>query len=57
MMLFAAALRIGIELATALAMLRGPGPAAAARRGLEWLSRLAYFAGVPAWLTLRLLSN
>jgi apolipoprotein N-acyltransferase len=56
LMLFAGLLRIVIESLTALVLVRGAAQASAARRALEGLGRLVYYAGVPAWLLLRLLS-
>jgi apolipoprotein N-acyltransferase len=57
LMLFAAALRIGIECASVLVAMLQPPRAAQARFGLEWLGLLLYFAGVPAWLLLRVLAG
>jgi apolipoprotein N-acyltransferase len=57
LMLFAAALRIGIETASVLALAGNPAEAAGRRRALEWLGRLVYYAGVPAWLGWRLVSG
>lgn len=57
LMLFAAALRIGIELLTGLALAAKPGAAGRLRQGLEALARLAYYTGVPAWLGWRLLAG
>lgn len=50
MMLFAAALRIAIETVTVLAWLLRRAAASDVRRALEWLGRLAFYVGVPAWL-------
>ncbi|TXK60993.1 apolipoprotein N-acyltransferase [Alkalisalibacterium limincola] len=55
MMLFAAALRVGIEALTLPMLPAPPAQAAAWRVALEWLGRLAYFIGVPAWLVLGIL--
>jgi apolipoprotein N-acyltransferase len=57
LMLFAAALRIGIETATVLSLAGTPAKATGRRRALAWLGRLFYYAGVPAWLGWRLLSG
>lgn len=56
LMLFAAVLRIAIEIVVAAAVALRSAPAAAVRDALEWLGRLAYYVGVPVWLTSRLLS-
>lgn len=56
LMLFAAALRIAIETVVVLAMALRSTHVAALRDGLEWLGRLAFYVGVPAWLALRLLA-
>ena len=56
LMLFAAALRIGIETATLLALPLSAARALAVRDTLMWLGRAAFYLGVPAWLALRLLS-
>ncbi len=55
LMLFAAALRLVIESGMALAAWLTPGHALALRDTVEWLGRLAFYLGVPAWLALRLL--
>lgn len=55
-MLFAAALRILIEAAALLACALRRAHAAAQRDALEWLGRLAFYLGVPAWLAWRLLA-
>ena len=55
--LFAAALRIAIEIVCALGLALQPVHAAAIRDALEWVVRLAFYVGVPAWLVLRLLSG
>jgi apolipoprotein N-acyltransferase len=55
LMLFAAALRIGIEVATGAALAGGEGVAVAVRRLATRLARVAYFAGVPLLLVMRLL--
>ncbi len=56
LMLFAAALRIAIETLCAAVLALRPERLAAVRDGLEWIGRLAFYVGVPAWLTLLLLS-
>ncbi|MGJ7901192.1 apolipoprotein N-acyltransferase [Lysobacter sp. 1R34A] len=56
LMLFAAVLRMAIETVAALAMALRYAHAAALRDALEWLGRLAFYLGVPAWLAWRLLS-
>ncbi len=55
LMLFAAVLRVGIEIANALVLAARPARATDARDALEWVARLAYYVGVPVWLVLRLL--
>lgn len=57
MMLFAAALRLVVEPAAWLAQARRPAATDAARDGLEWPARAAYYLGVPAWLAWRLLAG
>ncbi|MBA3487550.1 MAG: apolipoprotein N-acyltransferase [Lysobacter sp.] len=57
LMLVAAALRIVIETATVLALKTNPTRAPDARRALEWLGRLTYYVGLPAWLLLRILAT
>lgn len=56
LMLLAAVLRIGIEIAVAAAAILRATQAAAVRDALEWLGRAAFYLGVPAWLAWRLLS-
>ncbi|KQZ65533.1 apolipoprotein acyltransferase [Lysobacter sp. Root559] len=56
LMLFAALLRVAIETVVVLAMALRSTHAAALRDALEWLGRLAFYVGVPAWLALRLLA-
>ncbi|MGH8080715.1 MAG: apolipoprotein N-acyltransferase [Lysobacter sp.] len=56
LMLFAAVLRIAIETIAILAIALRSAHAAALRDALEWVGRLAFYLGVPAWLALRLLS-
>ena len=53
LMLFAAALRIGGEACTLLAQRWRPTQLVEFRYRLEWLLRLAFYFGVPAWLLLR----
>jgi apolipoprotein N-acyltransferase len=57
LMLFAAVLRLAIEVLSLLASRLPPARAAALRNAALWLSRAAYYAGVPAWLVLRLMSG
>ena len=57
LMLFAAVLRVAIETVVILAMALRYAHAAALRDALEWLGRLAFYLGVPAWLAWRLLST
>jgi len=57
LMLFAAVLRISIEIVCALMVALQPRQAAAVRDALEWVGRLMFYVGVPAWLVLRLLSG
>lgn len=56
LMLFAAVLRVAIETIVLVATALRSAHAAALRDALEWLSRLAFYLGVPAWLAWRLLS-
>jgi len=56
LMLFAAVLRIAIETVVVLAMALRSAHAAAVRDAMEWLGRLAFYLGVPAWLAMRLLA-
>lgn len=55
LMLFAAALRVVIEAGTWLSLVLHPGRAVDARKTLEFLGRLLYYVGVPAWLAIRFL--
>lgn len=55
LMLFAAVLRVAIEIGTGIVLAAGKPRAAAARRMLAWAANLVYFVGVPAWLAMRLL--
>lgn len=57
LMLFAALLRVAIETVVVLAMALRSTHAAVLRDALEWLGRLAFYVGVPAWLALRLLAT
>ncbi|MHB8913381.1 MAG: nitrilase-related carbon-nitrogen hydrolase, partial [Lysobacter sp.] len=57
LVLFAAVLRVAIEIVCALVLTAQPRRAAAIRDALEWLGRLVFYIGVPAWLVLRLLSG
>ncbi|MFZ5637286.1 MAG: apolipoprotein N-acyltransferase [Pseudomonadota bacterium] len=57
LLLFAAALRVVIELGTLLALASRPQRATEARRWLERLGRLLFYVGVPAFLAIRLLSG
>lgn len=54
LMLFAAALRIGGEACTLLAQRWRPAQLVDFRYRLEWLLRLVFYFGVPAWLLLRI---
>lgn len=56
LMLFAAVLRVCVEVVTALSMPLGESRAIATRRVLAWAMQLAYYVGVPAWLVTRLLA-
>lgn len=56
LMLFAAVLRVVIETVVILAITLRRAHAAAVRDALEWLGRLAFYLGVPAWLAMRLLA-
>jgi apolipoprotein N-acyltransferase len=61
LMLFAAALRVIIEMFTALALAPvlplSTDRAVATRDAMTWLARGAYYLGVPVWLGLRLVSG
>jgi apolipoprotein N-acyltransferase len=57
LMLFAAVLRIAIEAIVAVAIGLRSAQVPALRDGLEWLGRLAFYLGVPAWLAFRLMSG
>jgi apolipoprotein N-acyltransferase len=48
---------LAIEVLSLLASRLPPARAAALRNAALWLSRAAYYAGVPAWLVLRLMSG
>lgn len=54
LMLFAAALRMGGEACTLLAQRWRPPQLVDFRYRLEWLLRLVFYFGVPAWLLLRI---
>ena len=56
-MLFAGVLRVLAEAVVAFAAWRTPAHAATARDNVEWLARLAFYVGAPAWLALRLLGG
>lgn len=56
LMLFAAVLRVAIEAVVILALVLRSVHVAAVRDALEWLGRLAFYIGVPAWLAMRLLA-
>ena len=53
--LFAAALRVVIETGTWLSLVLRPERAIDVRRTLEFLGRLLFYVGVPAWLAIRFL--
>ena len=53
LVLLAAALRAIVQAGTLMTGALRPGRMAEARTGLEWLGRLLYYVGVPAWLLLR----
>lgn len=55
MVLFAAALRVVIEVATLLAWRARPTDAPVLRQTLEWLARVLFYLGVPAWMLWRIL--
>jgi len=57
LMLFAAGLRVLIEVISALAVVLKPTKSAETRDALEWLGRLTFYIGVPVWLALRLFSS
>jgi apolipoprotein N-acyltransferase len=57
MVLFAALLRTVIEASTVLAWRWRPLQAPALRQALEWVGRIVFYAGVPAWLLLRILGS
>ncbi|MEH6421220.1 apolipoprotein N-acyltransferase [Pseudomonas sp. CGJS7] len=56
LMLFAAVLRVLIEMLVLAAVLVRSAHAAGLRDGLEWLGRALFYLGVPAWLAWRLLA-
>ena len=55
LMLFAAGMRFAIELIVTLAFLADRHATLPIRRTLEYLTRIAYYLGTPAWLAARLL--
>lgn len=55
LMLLAAALRIALEALNVVARALSPAQAPAFREASEWLARLLFYVGVPAWLAWRLL--
>jgi len=57
LMLLAAVLRVLVESITAMALVVGEARTATARRMMVWTANLAYYAGVPAWLVMRLLAS
>ena len=57
LMLLAATLRIAIETICAGVTLASTRHSAVVRDAAEWLGRLAFYAGVPIWLGIRLLSG
>lgn len=56
MVLFAAVLRVAVEALALLAAGLRPASAQPERDALEWIARLAFWLGAPAWLVLRLLA-
>ncbi len=54
--MFAAALRVAIEAGTWLALMLRPADAITVRGTLEFLGRLVFYVGVPAWLAIRFLA-
>ena len=54
--MFAAALRLAIETGTWLSLALRPASAIDVRRTLEFLGRLVFYVGVPAWLAIRFLA-
>jgi apolipoprotein N-acyltransferase len=57
LMLFAALLRVLIEVMCAALHAVKPSDAIDTRAALEWVGRLLFYVGVPAWLALRLSSG
>lgn len=55
LMLLAALLRIAVEAVCAVIAWLRPA-STSVREGLEWVARIAFYIGVPAWLVLRLVS-
>ena len=57
-MLLAAALRLALEVANGgVVLLASEERAEAFRDASEWLARLGFYVGVPAWLVLRLVGG
>jgi apolipoprotein N-acyltransferase len=54
LVLFAAILRVAVEAGTLVLLPLNPGWLPRARRGLEMLSRVLFYLGVPLWLLIRL---
>ncbi len=57
LMLFAAGLWVVIEATTLLVLPLSAARALAIRDAMAWLGRAAFYAGVPAWLAIRLMSG
>ncbi len=57
LMVYAATLRVVGEALMPIVQAAGPRQAAPARNAIEWLLRLGFYLGVPAWLLARLLFN
>lgn len=56
LLMFAAAVRAGVETLAMLAAVVAPARAGAARRVLEWGQRIVFYVGIPTWIALRLLA-
>jgi apolipoprotein N-acyltransferase len=54
LMVFAAGLRLAIETGTLLSLAVRPAQAIDFRKALEFIARLLFYMGVPAWLAIRL---
>ncbi len=54
LMVYAAGLRFAIETGTLLSLAVRPAQATALRKTLEFIARLLFYVGVPAWLAMRL---